>query len=100
MSNPPDHAHPPIRESFLERHGTTLAVIGAAIIAAAFLAELVVQARHPGFNSAGAMECRASYRHARTATDTMMIDAKLPAMGNHRDPNMQSCGTLRRLGEL
>jgi hypothetical protein len=57
-------------------------------------------ARAPGELSLGREECARSYRLARTAADTAIIDLRHPAMGTARAPTPPTCGVLRRLHRL
>lgn len=57
-------------------------------------------ARHPGFASISAEECRAAYAKARTAADSGIVDATTSASGARKEPNTLTCGALRRSGEL
>ena len=56
--------------------------------------------RHAGFLRPGAQECRALYADARSPSDTARVDIVHPALASQRDPNIPTCGTLRRMGEL
>jgi hypothetical protein len=56
--------------------------------------------RDPTFPQRATIECRALYANAITPGDTARVDLLHPALVDHEDPNLPSCGTLRRLGLL
>jgi hypothetical protein len=57
-----------------------------------------VHERWPGFMNAGAAECRASYRNAKSSADTALIDEQRPSVGKPKKPNSESCGYWRKVG--
>ena len=89
-----------IREPLSDRLRIPLAVGTLVIILGLVIAQVAVRARHPGFASPGAAECRHNYAVARTAAESAATDARHPAAGQQKDPNAPSCGMLRRTGEL
>jgi hypothetical protein len=86
----------PIRDR-LPGFGVAASIVAVILISAgvAFL-----RARHPGFASAGAVECERSYRRARSSRDAAVVDLQIPATDREKTPNAPSCGFLRRSGEL
>lgn len=70
------------------------------VLLVVILAYIYRSAREPGFLSPGVPECRAAYRHARTASDLAMVDVRHPSSGPQKDPNAPTCGTLRITGQL
>ena len=85
---------------FADRIDFTVGWISLIAILLACAAMVFVRARHPGFPSSGAEECRTAYHRAKTSTDSAIIDARLPATGAARDPNAPTCKTFRLAGEL
>lgn len=83
-----------------ERALTLTATIAVALLLGSIAVFLFQLARHPGFLSPGASECRASYARARTASDSAAVDLRHPSSGPQKDPNAPTCGTLRITGEL
>ena len=73
----------------------TLVVLIAVFVYWYFLAS-----RDPTLPQRTTIECQAFYANAETSADTARVDLLHPAMTDHEDPNLPSCGTLRRLGLL
>jgi hypothetical protein len=76
------------------------AIIALLIVALVTLCWIYLPARHPGFLSLGAEECRGDYRQARTAADTARIDLIVPATGGQKGWTAQRCGLLRTSGAV
>ena len=68
------------------------------VVAAGAIGWMFFIGRHPGYG--GAEECRAAYRRAHTAADSALIDARAPIVRRTREPNVLTCGALRRSGEI
>ena len=75
-----------------------LSVLVLGVLVAGMLAWFLLIARHPGVR--GSEECRAAYRRAHSATDSAIIDARVPVASRTREAELPTCGTLRRSGEL
>lgn len=69
------------------------------MIAAAVMYEFR-SSRHPSIDYRARFECRALYAASTTPAETTRVDLTHPALANQENPNLPTCGTLRRLGEL
>jgi hypothetical protein len=70
------------------------------VLIAVFVYWYFLSSRDPTLPQRTTIECRAFYANAETSADTARVDLLHPAMTDHEDPNLPSCGTLRRLGLL
>ena len=75
-------------------------VLGIIGLVAGFVWFEYRQARDPTFLSAAAQECASRYARSRTAADTQMVDAVVPASGPRRSRPQSTCGMLRRAGAI
>jgi hypothetical protein len=75
------------------------AIVTFAVVLTFCLTLAVINTRWPLFGYPGAQQCRAAYRRAKTAEDTLMIDdAHMSSSRGH--PDDPPCGYWRKSGTL
>ena len=84
----------------LRRIETVISLALGVPMIAGFIVWQISTSRDPGFAQRPALECRALYASASTPQDTARVDLLHPASADQEDPNLPTCGTLRRLGAL
>lgn len=77
--------------------GTSVAV---ALLVIILTSAAYVSARWPTFMNPGAAECRASYKKAKTALDSAIVDDQGPSSPSRKAPHSETCGYWRKTGSL